>query len=57
MTELEFLINRVIAEHPKISIGECRCGWGVNSGAIGRAHGTHIIEELRKVGLEIVRVQ
>jgi hypothetical protein len=57
VTELEFLINRVIAEHPKISIGECRCGWGVNSGAIGRAHGTHIIEELRKVGLEIVRVQ
>ncbi len=55
MTELELLLQRVLAEHVKVDIGSCRCGWGVNTGAIGRAHATHILTELRKVGLDVVK--
>ena len=38
------VLEQVLIYHQRLDIGHCACGWGVDSGALGKSHARHIIE-------------
>jgi hypothetical protein len=35
---------RVLTEHQRKDIGGCICGWGVDTGDLGRSHPRHVVD-------------
>lgn len=34
----------VLVEHQRMDIGSCRCGWGVDTGQLGKSHAAHVAD-------------
>jgi hypothetical protein len=45
--------ERVLIAHQRRDIGSCLCGWGVDTGDLGRSHAAHVWEQLAPVVREI----
>lgn len=43
------LIAEILIQHQRMDIGSCRCGWGVETGDIGRSHSAHVTDEVLPV--------
>lgn len=41
----------VLTQHQRLDIGHCLCGWGVDTGQLGRSHSKHVAEILQRAGL------
>jgi hypothetical protein len=39
---------KVLVDHQRRDIGGCICGWGVDTGDLGRSHSLHIWQELQR---------
>jgi hypothetical protein len=39
---LRALVVEVLIQHQRKDIGSCMCGWGVDSGQVGRSHSAHV---------------
>jgi len=44
----------ILIEHLRLDIGNCRCGWGVNTGQLGRSHSKHVLDAIRSAVREVV---
>jgi hypothetical protein len=42
---------KVLIAHQRRDIGSCVCGWGVDTGDVGRSHSLHVWRELQRVVL------
>lgn len=42
------IAQRVLIYHQRRDIGSCQCGWGVNSGDLGKSHAAHVLSVLRE---------
>lgn len=38
----------VIVAHQRLDVGSCVCGWGVDTGDLGRSHSQHVWRALRE---------
>jgi hypothetical protein len=53
---VEEIAQQVLATHQRRDIKSCSCGtWGSDHGHMGQSHGLHVLDQLRAVGLELVR--
>jgi hypothetical protein len=44
----------LLIEHQRLDIGNCRCGWGVNTGQLGRSHSKHVLDAISSAVRETV---
>lgn len=42
------IAQRVLIYHQRRDIGFCNCGWGVDSGDLGKSHAAHVLSVLRE---------
>jgi hypothetical protein len=50
-TDADLDAVKVLIAHQRLDIGSCICGWGVDTGDLGRDHSLHIWRELQRVAL------
>lgn len=48
---VDFNAVKVLTVHQRRDIGSCMCGWGVNTGDLGRSHALHVWRELQRAVL------
>jgi hypothetical protein len=47
----DFTAHKLLIAHQRLDIGSCMCGWGVNTGDLGRSHSLHVWRELQRAVL------
>lgn len=52
MTDDEIEAELVLINHQRTSIRGCGCGWA----ELGKSHPAHVLAELRRAGLRLVRM-
>lgn len=50
-TDADFAAEKVLIAHERLDIGSCICGWGVDTGDLGRSHSLHVWRELQRLVL------
>jgi hypothetical protein len=48
---VDFAAVKTLITHQRLDIGSCGCGWGVNTGDLGRLHSLHVWRELQRAVL------
>lgn len=44
----------VLVAHQRKDAGSCLCGWGVDTGDLGRSHADHVLDEFERAGWAVV---
>jgi hypothetical protein len=50
-TDADLPAVKVLIAHQRRDIGSCICGWGVDTGDLGRDHSLHVWRELQRAAL------
>jgi hypothetical protein len=54
LTPPEERAHEVLVAHQRRDVGSCGCGWGVDTGRLGRSHAGHVLDEMAAADLLIV---
>lgn len=53
LTGADAAAHQVLVDHQRMDAGSCTCGWGVNTGHLGRSHAVHIVEQMHEAGISL----
>lgn len=48
LDDVDLVAVEALTAHQRLDLGSCMCGWGVETGDLGRSHPLHVWRELQR---------